>query len=79
MSEPKVKPGYFHHRDDRNLTERQREVMKHLHNGLNMSQTAAVLGITRARVSAIVHELTDRGFVKRDGRKVIIDVERLIG
>lgn len=79
MSKPKVEAGYVQDRDERNLTKRHRQVLRLLYAGRNMSEAGRELGITRARVSAIVKELQTRGFVTREGRKVIVNVERLIG
>lgn len=79
MSEPKVKPGYHQNRDDRDLTERDRQVLTLMHRGMNMAEAGRELDISRARVSAVVKKLEERGYVRREGRKVIVDVERLIG
>lgn len=78
MSEPHVKPGYKQARDDRDLTARDRQVLMLLHEGQNQAQAAASMGLTRQRVSAIVQKLKERGYVTKGGRKVIVNVRKLI-
>lgn len=78
MSEPHVKPGYKQERDDRDLTARDRQVLMLMHEGRNQAQAAEELGLTRQRIGSIVKKLQERGYVTREGRKVIVNVQKLI-
>lgn len=81
-AKPKVKrveAGYKQNRDERDLTERHRQVLTLMHQGLSRADAARELGITRSRVGAIVKELASRDYLKVEGRQVTVNVEKLIG
>lgn len=72
----RVKPGYHIAKDERDLTEREREVMGLLGQGKNTAGIGEALGITRSRAAAIVATLVKKGWVIRNGRNLAIVVSK---
>lgn len=60
-NDDKVQPGYSIDRDETGLTAKERTALGLLRAGKSQAETADLMGLTRARVSAIVRKLKDQG------------------
>lgn len=60
-NDDKVQPGYSIDRDEAGLTAKERTALGLLRAGKSQAETADLMGLTRARVSAIVRKLKDQG------------------
>lgn len=72
----RTRPGYHIAKDERDLTNREREVMGLLGQGKNTAAIGSELGITRSRAAAIVSTLVKKGWVIRNGRSLAIVVSK---
>lgn len=69
-NEPTVQPGYEVARDESGLTARERQVLGMVRAGQPQAAIAKEVGVSRARIGAIVKQLRGKGYdlTVTDGR-----------
>ncbi len=74
-----TEPGYEIGRDERGLTNRERQVLEALIWSTPLTEIAKELEISKQRVDQIVRRLEEKGVVERTGDTVVVRVPRWTG